>query len=67
MGFTNTTDTYLTKTYCHLKNKVLVDNQNNWNEFPMIENWGRIEKEILDAMKAIENELKSRGLPLPSC
>ncbi|PHR01463.1 MAG: hypothetical protein COB32_10625 [Halomonas sp.] len=67
MNIHKKTDKYLQDTYCHLKNNVLVNNQENWNRHPDTCNWARIEKEVLAGMSTIEEELKRRGLPRPVC
>lgn len=73
MNIKNATQEYLEKTYCHLKNVVLPNNQDNWNNFPISNYpnetvpWERIKSEIVNTMQAIEDELRSRGLGLPSC
>ncbi|WP_404472055.1 hypothetical protein LG301_15510 [Vreelandella venusta] len=73
MNIKNATQEYLEKTYCHLKNVVLPNNQDNWNNFPISNNpdeivpWEIIQNEIVTTMKAIEDELKARGLGLPNC
>ncbi|AIA73879.1 hypothetical protein FF32_03230 [Halomonas campaniensis] len=73
MNIKNATQEYLEKTYFHLKNVVLPNNQDNWNNSPIpnhldeIVPWERIQNKIINTMKAIEDELKARDLGLPSC
>lgn len=74
MNIQDFSDDELRKTFCHLKNNVLENNQKNWNEFPLayddinkINPWERIEKEVTGAMAAIEKELEKRNLPIPQC
>ncbi|MCK0752635.1 hypothetical protein, partial [Chromohalobacter japonicus] len=60
-------DEQLSKTYCHLKNNVLVNNQKNWDQFPEVLDWERIDQEVKAAMKKIEKELYRLDLPIPEC
>lgn len=65
---------YLNKTYCHLKNNVLISNQENRDKFPITGDglsvdgpWDKIEREVCSAMTAIKTDLSHRGSPDPHC
>lgn len=57
----------LSRTYCHLKNNVLINNQKNWDQFPEVLDWERIDQDVKKAMAKIEKELYQRDLPIPEC
>ncbi len=62
MDLSDRTDDYLIKTYCHLLNNMLPQNEANMKQFPPEEMWHGVRDEIIKAINCVSKELSKRGI-----